>query len=181
MKINSEKLRSRAKQADVSRDDLAAAIVRPGLDLASARSAVGNWMRGSDHPRPKPEDIAKLAGSLGCEGKDLVRFVSVAKHVRSSPRKSRLLVDLIRGKRVDEAMNLLTFNKRRASMFVERSLKAAIADAENFDADVSRLVVTECRVDEGVTIKRFQPKDRGRAHPIQKKTSHIVVGVEEAG
>jgi large subunit ribosomal protein L22 len=61
---------------------------------------------------------------------------------------------------------------------VQGVLKSAIANAEQASADVSRLVVVESRVDEGPTIKRFQQKDRGRAHPIMKRTSHIIVAVD---
>ncbi|TVQ81193.1 MAG: 50S ribosomal protein L22 [Phycisphaeraceae bacterium] len=98
---------------------------------------------------------------------------------RTSPRKARLLADLIRGRRVDEADTLLRFNPKRAAVMVRKALRAAIADAEQNEVPIDRLYVSESRVDEGMIIKRFRPKDRGRAHPIQKKTSHIVVGVEE--
>ena len=67
---------------------------------------------------------------------------------------------------------------RSGAYFVQGVLKSAIANAEQASADVSRLVVVESRVDEGPTIKRFQQKDRGRAHPIMKRTSHIIVAVD---
>ena len=121
-----------------------------------------------------------MAGALGCQPKDLVRFESRLKYARSSSRKTDLVTDLIRGKRVDEADALLRFSPKRAAVMVRKALRAAIADAEAADASVERLVVTESRVNEGPTIKRFQPKDRGRSHPILKRTSHIIVGVEEA-
>jgi large subunit ribosomal protein L22 len=108
-------------------------------------------------------------------------FVSKYKYARISPRKARLVADMIRGKSLDEALNLLTFSKRRGAVFVKKTLQAAVADAEEQDADVTTLFVSESRVDEGPTIKRWQPKDRGRAHPINKRTSHIVIGVEERG
>ncbi|MEM1331164.1 MAG: 50S ribosomal protein L22 [Planctomycetota bacterium] len=107
------------------------------------------------------------------------RFTSEVRNHRGSPTKARLVADLVRGKPVDEAMNLLTFSTKRAATNVKKALAAAIADAEQADADVTRLFVAESRVDEGMHIKRFQPKDRGRAHPILKRTSHITVGVEE--
>lgn len=179
MKINKDKFRARLKQSGLSREELATALVRPGLSERRAPSAVGNWLAGRDHPRVKTEDIENLARALGCQPRELVRFVTRARFMRSSPRKAQLLAELIRGKRVDEAMDALAFNKRRAATMVSKALKAAIADAEQAEADVERLVVTESRIDSGPIIKRFQPKDRGRAHPIQKKTSHIVVGVEE--
>ena len=104
-----------------------------------------------------------------------------AKHrfARIAPRKARLATDLIRGMRIDQALMQLEMNKKRSAYFVKGVLQSAIANAEEQEADVSRLVVSESRVDEGPTIKRFQPKDRGRAHPIRKRTCHIIVGVDE--
>lgn len=99
--------------------------------------------------------------------------------VRGSARKARLVADLIRGRRVDDAMTQLQFSKKRAAYYFRNVLKSAIANAEEQDADVTSLYVTESRVDEGPTIKRFQPKDRGRAHQILKRTSHLHVAVDE--
>ena len=100
------------------------------------------------------------------------------KFCRIAPRKARLVADLIRGRGVADALTELEFSKRRGAYFVQVVLKSAIANAEQASADVSRLVVVESRVDEGPTIKRFQQKDRGRAHPIMKRTSHIIVAVD---
>jgi len=100
------------------------------------------------------------------------------KFCRIAPRKARLVADLIRGRGVADALTELDFSKRRGAYFVQGVLKSAIANAEQASADVSRLVVVESRVDEGPTIKRFQQKDRGRAHPIMKRTSHIIVAVD---
>ncbi len=108
-------------------------------------------------------------------------FSSTYKFARISPRKARLLVDMIRGKQVDEAMTALEFSTKRAAIMVRKTLAAAVADADQAEADIRNLVVTEARVDEGPTMKRWQPKDRGRAHPILKRTSHIVVAVDEKG
>ena len=100
---------------------------------------------------------------------------------RIAPRKARLVADLIRGMRIDEAMNELQFSKKRAAWYLKAVLKSAIANAEERDADVSTLFISESRVDEGPTIKRFQPKDRGRAHPIHKRTSHLHIVLNERG
>jgi large subunit ribosomal protein L22 len=80
---------------------------------------------------------------------------------------------------VDEALNLLSFTTKRAAVNMKKALNAAIADAERAEADVTSLYVVESRVDDGGMIKRFQPKDRGRAHPIEKRLSHITIGLEE--
>jgi large subunit ribosomal protein L22 len=90
-----------------------------------------------------------------------------------------LVTGLIAGRHVDEALDLLKFTRKRASVLVNKVLKTAIANADDQEADVRRLFVHEARVDSGPIIKRFQPKDRGRAHPIMKRTSHIVVSVGE--
>lgn len=81
--------------------------------------------------------------------------------------------------RIDDAMTELQLSKKRAAWYLKAVLKTAIANAEEGDADVASLYISESRVDEGPTIKRFQPKDRGRAHPIRKRTSHLHIVVDE--
>jgi large subunit ribosomal protein L22 len=98
---------------------------------------------------------------------------------RISPRKARLVADMVRGQNIEDAITTLDFSKRRGAYFLRSVLKSAIANAEENDADLSRLFVESTWVDCGPTIKRFQPKDRGRAHPIWKRTSHIHVQVAE--
>jgi len=104
----------------------------------------------------------------------------MAKHryARISPRKARLVVDLIRGRDVQDALNILKFTPNRAAGMVSKVLTSAVANANEAEADVERLYVGEAVVSEGPTIKRWHPKDRGRAHPIKKRTSHITVVVE---
>jgi large subunit ribosomal protein L22 len=179
VRLHGDRLKRMADAAGVSAEQLAEAVERTGLSGARARSAVGNWLSGRDHPRAKAADIRRLAESVGCEPVEIVRFTSEVRFHRGSSRKARLVADLIREKSVEEAIELLTFAQKRAAKDVRKALDAAIADAEQNDADVTTLVVAESRVDEGPTIKRFRPKDRGRAHPIMKRTSHITVGVEE--
>lgn len=106
-------------------------------------------------------------------------WTSKHRYARISPRKARLVTELIQGRHVNDALDTLRFTHKRASVLVEKVLRAAMADAGEREADVNALFVVEARVDEGPTIKRFQPKDRGRAHPIMKRTSHIVVTVDE--
>ena len=104
-----------------------------------------------------------------------------AKHrfARIAPRKARLVADLIRGQSIDAAMIELEMSKKRAAYYFRGVLKSAIANAEEGEADVSTLYVSESRVDEGPTIKRWRPKDRGRAHPIRKRTSHLHVTLDQ--
>ena len=105
-----------------------------------------------------------------------------AKHrfARISPRKVRLVVDLIRRRRCDEALEQLRFNHRRGARMIEAVLKSAMVSADEQEADMRRLVVEEARVDGGPYHRRWHPKDRGRAHPIARRTSHIIVTVTEA-
>ena len=105
---------------------------------------------------------------------------ATAKTVRTSPRKTRLVVDLIRGKQVGEAVSILKFSPNKAAGIVEKVLMSAIANAENnFDLDVEDLVVSEVFVNEGPTMKRYRPRAKGSASPINKRTSHITVVVSE--
>jgi large subunit ribosomal protein L22 len=105
---------------------------------------------------------------------------AVAKQVRIAPRKVRLVVDLIRGKQVGEAVAILRHTPKAASPVVEKLLNSAIANAEhNYEMDVNNLVVSEVFVDEGVTLKRFRPRAMGRASRINKRSSHITIVVSE--
>jgi large subunit ribosomal protein L22 len=179
VRIRGDKLKALAQQAGVGVDRLAAAIVRTGISEAESVSAVKNWFAGRDHPRCKAPDIAKLAQTVGVPVKDIARFTSEVRFHRGSPRKAKLLVDLVRGKPVDEALNLLAFTPKRAAINVRKALSAAMADAELAEADVTTLFVAESTVDDGPQIKRFRPKDRGRAHRILKRMTHITIGVQE--
>lgn len=104
-----------------------------------------------------------------------------AKHrfARIAPRKARLVMDLIRGRQVNDALAVLRFNKKRAAVMIDKVLRSAIANATEQEATADDLFVSACWVDPGPIIKRFQPKDRGKAYSIQKKTSHLVVEVDE--
>jgi len=179
VRIRGDRLKWFADQAGLGVDELAGVVDRTGLEGERARRAVRNWMSGRDHPRCKAADLRKLADELGCEPRDLARFVSEVRFTRGSARKARLVTDLIKGKKYEQALHLLTFSTKRAAVNVRKALNAAMADAQAEDADPELLVVVESRVDDGPQIKRWRPKDRGRAHPILKRTSHITVGLEE--
>lgn len=179
MKIRRDKLKKLVADAGVSVAELASAVERTGLSGDRAESAVRNWMAGSDHPRCKSSDIERLAERLGCPVSEIAVFTSSVCYARGSTRKARLVADLVRGRPVDEALNLLTFSTKRAAVNIKKALTAAIADADQADADVTALYVSQSHVDEGPVMKRFRPKDRGRAHAILKQTSHITIGVEE--
>ncbi|MEF2721816.1 MAG: 50S ribosomal protein L22 [Limosilactobacillus fermentum] len=105
---------------------------------------------------------------------------ATAKMVRVSSRKVRLVLDTIRNKSVAEAFAILKFTPNGAASDVEKVLKSAVANAENnFDLDQASLVVSEAFANEGPTLKRFRPRAKGFASPINKRTSHITVVVAE--
>ena len=100
-----------------------------------------------------------------------------------SARKMRRVIDTIRGKRVEEALNVLKFSKQEASRWAEKTVLSAIANWENksemlANADDYDLFIAEIRSDEGTMLKRFRPAPHGRAHRIRKRTNHLVVVVE---
>ena len=101
-------------------------------------------------------------------------------HARIAPRKARLVMDLIRGRTAEDAINLLQFSKKRASVMIARVIKSAIANYNDQETAPSReaLFVSEARVDPGKTMKRFQPKDRGKSYSIMKRTSHLIVSID---
>ena len=106
-------------------------------------------------------------------------FVAKHRYARISPYKARLVMDLIRGRNVDDALTLLRFSKQRTSGMIENVIRSAVANATEAEADTDSLYVASAWVDPGPVIKRFQPKDRGKAYPIKKRTSHLVVELDE--
>ena len=100
--------------------------------------------------------------------------------MRVSPRKTRLVLDLIRGKNVADAIAILKFTPNKAARIVEKTLNSAIANAENnFGLEKANLVVSEAFANEGPTMKRFRPRAKGSASPINKRTTHVTVVVSE--
>ena len=105
---------------------------------------------------------------------------ATAKTLRIPPRKARLVLDLIRGKNVDEAAAICKFTPNVAAEAVGKVLKSAVANAvNNNDMDETKLYVKACYANEGVTLKRFMPRAKGSASAINKRTSHITVVVDE--
>ena len=104
---------------------------------------------------------------------------AVAKHVGVSYKKVRPVLDMVRGKKVDEALTMLNFSPRHAARAVAKVIKSASANAENnFQMSPEELRVVRIFADEGRTLKRFRPRSRGRVSPILKRSSHITVIVE---
>lgn len=104
---------------------------------------------------------------------------ATTKYLRVSPQKARLVVDLIRGRQVGEAINILQFTKKRITGEVEKALRSAIANAEQKSehVDVEDLVVAEAYVNDGPRVKRIRPAPQGRAYRYQRRTSHVTLVV----
>jgi ribosomal protein L22 len=103
-----------------------------------------------------------------------------AKYVRTSARKARVVLEHIRGRSVPEARTVLAFSPRAAAKDIEKVLRSAVANAEaNHSMTGDELVVKECYAEEGPTLKRFQPRARGRASKIMKRTSHITIDLAQ--
>ena len=105
---------------------------------------------------------------------------AMAKYVRVSPRKARLVMNQLRGKTVEEALNLLKFAPQKSAYLVKKLISSAVANAEeNSEVDVDTLFIKRIYADEGPTLKRFQPRALGRATRIRKRTSHLTVILDE--
>ncbi len=103
-----------------------------------------------------------------------------ARFIRIAPRKARVVMDLIRGKDVEEALSILRFTPKRASGIIEKVVNSAIANAEhNYELNRDDLYIDQGYVDEGPTLRRFRPRAMGRATRIDKRTSHITVVLRE--
>jgi large subunit ribosomal protein L22 len=103
------------------------------------------------------------------------------RYLKGSPQKIRLIVDLVRGKKVEEALQILRFTKKSAAKDLEKLLRSAVANAENKEnaPDVDELVVSKIYVNEGPREKRVQPAPMGRAYRIQKRKAHVTVHVSD--
>ena len=107
---------------------------------------------------------------------------AVAKDVGISPQKVRLVINMVRGKKVDEALTTLSFLPTPTAKAVAKLIKSASANAENnFQMSSADLKITDIHADKGHTLKRFRPQSRGRVSPILKRSSHITVFVSEEG
>jgi len=105
---------------------------------------------------------------------------AIARYVRISSRKVKAVIDLIRNKKVDEALAILEYTPKAASVVVSKLIKSAIANAENnLELDRDNLYVAEIYANQGPTLKRIRPRARGMAYRIRKRTSHITVILDE--
>jgi len=109
-----------------------------------------------------------------------MKVKAVAKDVGTSPQKVRLVIDMVRGKKVDEALSILSFTPTPIAKAVAKAIRSAVANAENnFQMSPAELRITDIFADQGHTLKRFRPQSRGRINPILKRSSNITVFVTE--
>jgi large subunit ribosomal protein L22 len=180
--LNASKLDKQIKRQKKNVSELAAAMKRAGLSIQQAQSAIGNWRKGLLKPLPRGSDIEAIASALGVETNGISEWKSSVRYAPMSPKKARLVTQLVAGRGAQEAMDLLKFTRKRAAYIVQKALKSAIASADEASADVENLYVCQARVDSaGVRIgtKRYQEKDRGKAYGIRKMGSHIHITVTE--
>jgi len=180
--LNAIKLKELSKEKKVNIEQMAGQLARAGLDKRRAVSAIKNWMKGLMKPIPHSEDVKRLAAALGVEKNELSGWKCSYWYAPMAPRKVRLVTQLIAGRPVQDALDILKFTRKRAAEMVGKTLQSAIANADEQEADVEKLYVCEARVDDAgnrIGTKRWIAKDRGRAHPINKKASHIHVTVTQ--
>ena len=124
---------------------------------------------------------ACLAQTCVNEIGEIMETRATTKYIRVSPQKVRLVVDQIRGKGVEEALNILKFISKRSAGIVAKTVRTAVANAENTQSvDVDRLFVKFAKVDGAGMAKRFMPRAQGRATGIRKRLSHVTIIVDEA-
>jgi large subunit ribosomal protein L22 len=182
MMLNSKKFFKAAKKKGVTIQALAEHLVHGGMDRDAALTAVKNWKKGLFSPLPEKEDVKRLADVLGVEVSAISEWKSSYRYAPMSASKVRLVTRLISGRDVQDALDILKFTRKRAAEAVYKTLKAAIANADEQEADVENLYVSEIRADGAgrrIGTKSWRAKDRGRAHPICKQASHIHVTVTE--
>ena len=181
--LSAEKFKEICQKRQVSIDSLAGNLARGAFTRQKATAAIKNWQKGLFKPEPGSEDIKRLASAMSVEPNDLSNWRSSYRYAPMSARKVRLVTQLIAGRSVQDALDILKFTSKRAASMIDKVLKSAVADADEQQAETSNLYVSCARVDEaGIRIgtKRFIEKDRGRAHPIRKKACHIHVTVTQA-
>ena len=175
-------------ESDEVEPDGDAGAVEPGEDSDDAQSGEAE----ADRPKRRRRGAAETTTSSSKskveqarpaprDEQGAVHVRAQAKYVRSAPRKARLVMDHIRGKRVADARAILRHTPRAAAADISKLLESAVANAENnFELDPDDLRIGRAYVDEGPTIKRYRPRALGRATPINKRTSHMTISLTEA-
>ncbi len=180
--LSAGKLQELCRERQMDIGQLAERLAGAKLNKKQAVAAVKNWQKGLFKPEPRADDIRRLATALSVEVNDIADWRSSYRFAPMSARKARLVTQLIAGRSVQDAMDILKFTRKRAATMIDKVLRSAVADADEQQVDVDNLYVSSARVDDaGIRIgtKRWIPKDRGRAHPIRKKACHIHITVTQ--
>jgi large subunit ribosomal protein L22 len=180
--LSAEKLKEYCRERQMNVGQLADRLAGARLNKKQAVAAVKNWQKGLFKPEPRADDINRLATAFSIEVNDISDWRSSYRYAPMSARKARLVAQLIVGRSVQDAMDILKFTRKRAAAMIDKVLRSAVADADEQQVDVDNLYVSSARVDDaGIRIgtKRWIPKDRGRAHPIHKKACHIHITVTQ--
>jgi len=180
--LSGNKLKELCQESNTGVDQLAAHMAHGGFSREDAASAVKNWQKCLYKPQPQTEDVQRIADALGVEARELSQWQASYRYAPMSPRKVRLVTQLIAGRNVQDALDVLKFTSKRAAEMVRKVLASAVANADESEADVENLYVSEARVDGAgrrIGTKSWIAKDRGRAHPICKPACHIYVTVTE--
>ena len=163
--LSGETLKELCKRRSVPAEDLAGQMVRGGFGPKKALAAVRNWQKGLYRPIPRREDVEKLASALGVDVPELSLWRSSYRYAPISARKARLVTQLIVGRGVQDALDVLKFTRKRGASMVSKVLQSAIADADEADADVENLYVSEARVDGAGVFKR-SPCTNGQRYTV---------------
>jgi large subunit ribosomal protein L22 len=180
--LSADKLKEYCQDRQVDIEQLADRLAGARLNKKQAVAAIKNWQKGLFKPEPHADDIRRLAGALSVEVNDIADWRSSYRFAPMSARKARLVTQLIVGRSVQDAMDILKFTRKRAATMIDKVLRSAVADADEQQVDVDNLYVSSARVDDAGTrigTKRWMAKDRGRAHPIHKKACHIHITVTQ--
>ena len=180
--LSGNKLKEVCKKNNMSATQLAGHVAYGSRSNAEAVTVVKNWIKCLYKPAPKTEDVERLARGLSVEVGEISEWRATYRYAPSSPTKARLVTDLISGRNVQDALDLLKFEHKRAARMIEKLLASAVSNADEQAADVDSLYVSESRVDGAgrrIGTKTWIAKDRGRAHPIKKQACHIHVTVAE--
>ena len=109
-----------------------------------------------------------------------MEVLAKTKNLRLTPRKARLVADMVRNMEIEQAFNILQFSTQKSAPLIEKTLRSAVSNAvNNFELDEEKLYISKILIDGGPLIKRIKPRAKGRADRILKRTSHITVGVSE--
>lgn len=180
--LSAVKFKKVCQERKITVDKLADQIVRGGLNKKQAVAAIKNWQKGLFKTEPGKDDISRLAVALSADVNDISNWQSSYRFAPGSARKARLVAVLIAGRSVQDALDVLKFTRKRAASMIDKVLKSAVADADEQQADVENLYVSEARIDDAgnrLGTKQWRAKDRGKAYSINKRACHIHVTVSQ--